>query len=277
MAKLVTIFGTLLVVAGAATSTPRASEASERALRQAMGYSQRGMHSLEKGNAARAAEDFRRALEQIPNLPDAHAGLGHVAMQQHRFEDALVEYRRAQEAYSSFAAQRVDLAQARFSRNKDEIQRLTDEKSALDREQMRVQVQGGSLTTGSAASEGRLQRDRTMYEQSIARLESQTQQVPALEADASDPPAAYYFYEANALFNLKKNDDAIAAWERAVAKDPRYGVAYNNLAVAYWMTGRLDAAQTSLSKAESLGFKVNPSFRADRQKSVAQKRGAAAN
>ena len=270
MAKLVTALGTTLLVAWTATTTLEASETTERMLRQAMGYSQRGMHALEKGNSARAAEDFKRALEQVPDFPDAHAGLGHVAMQQRRFEDALAEYRQAQKSYSSFAAARMDLAQERYSRNRDQIQALTDEKAALDREQMRLQAQGGSLTEGSGPSEGRLQRDRTAYESQIARLEAQSQQAPAPDAN-EEPPAAYDFYEANALFNLKRNGEAITAWERAIAKDPTYGVAFNNLAVAYWMVGRLDDAQTSLAKAESLGFKVNPNFRADLQKSVAAK------
>ena len=102
MSKLfTTILGSALL---AAVTTAAASEANERALRQAMAYSQRGMRALEKGNGSRAAEDFKRALEQVPELPDAHAGLGHVAMQQRRFDDALVAYRRAREAYRRFAA-----------------------------------------------------------------------------------------------------------------------------------------------------------------------------
>jgi tetratricopeptide (TPR) repeat protein len=272
MAKLVTILGTSLLVAGAATTALHASEATERTLRQAMGYAQRGMHSLEKGNSARAAEDFKRALEQVPDLPDAHAGLGHVAMQQRRFEDALAQYRRAQEAYSSFAAARVVLAQERYARTRDQIQVLTDEKSNVERESQRVQASGGALNNGSSPSEGRLQRDKLVYDREIARLESQTQQAPALEAVDDDPPAAYDFYEGNALFNLKRNAEAIASWERAVAKDPIYGVAWNNLAVAYWTMGRLDDAQTSLAKAESAGFKINPNFRTDLQRSIASKK-----
>ncbi|HVQ35003.1 MAG TPA: tetratricopeptide repeat protein [Candidatus Bathyarchaeia archaeon] len=272
MAKLVTTLGTTLLVAGAATTTTPASDTSERMLRQAMGYSQRGMHALEKGNAARAAEDFQRALKEVPELPDAHAGLGHVAMQQRRFEDALAAYRRAQQAYRNFAAQRVDLAQDRYSRSMDRIQYLQDEKGKLDREQRQAQVQGGPLGTGSGPSEGTLQREKLAYEREIAQLQTQTQVIPALEGDVSDPPAAYDFYEANALFNLKRNDEAITAWKRAVEKDPNYAVAFNNLAVAYWTVGRLDDAQTSLARAESLGFKINPSFRADLQKSIAGKK-----
>lgn len=272
MSKLVTtILGSVLIAATAvAAGTP---EANERALRQAMGYSQRAMRALEKGNGTRAAEDFKRALEQVPELPDAHAGIGHVAMQQRRFEDALVAYRRAQEAYRRFATEKVGMAQDRYARTRDRLQYVEDQRNAVEQEQRRAQVRGGSITGGAAPSEGRLQRQRLEYEQEIARLESQTQTVPALEADASEPPAAYYFYEANALFNLKRNDEAIAAWKIAVERDPAYGVAYNNLAVAYWMTGRLEDARASLARADQLGFKVNPSFRADLEKSIAGQAG----
>ena len=272
MSKLVmTILGSVLLAATAFAAGT--SEANERALRQAMGYSQRGMRALEKGNGTRAAEDFKRALEQVPELPDAHAGLGHVAMQQRRFEDALVAYRRAQEAYRRFATDKVGLAQDRYARTRDRLQYVEDQKNAIEQEQRRAQVRGGSITGGAAPSEGRLQRQRVEYEQEIARLEAQTQTVPALETDASEPPAAYYFYEANALFNLKRNDEAIAAWKHAVERDPEYGVAYNNLAVVYWMTGRLEDAQASLARADRLGFKVNPSFRADLEKSIAGQSG----
>jgi tetratricopeptide (TPR) repeat protein len=272
MAKLVTILGTTLLVAGAATTALQASEIQERALRQAMGYAKRGLYALEKGNSARAAEDFTRALAQIPDLPDAHAGLGHVAMQQHRFDDALTEYRLAQQFYTSFVAARIDLAQQRYSKTRDQIQMLSDAKNVVEREQMRAQVRGGALGNGASTSEGRLQREKLEYEQEISRLESQTQVIPALEGVVSEPPASYYFFEANALFNLKRNEEAIAAWQRAVERDPNYGVAFNNLAVAYWKQGRLDDAQASLARADALGFKVNPSFRADLEKSVGQRK-----
>lgn len=273
MAKLVTILGTLLVAAGAASGTPLASsDATERTLRQAMGYAQRGMQSLEKGNAARAAEDFERALKEIPDLPDARVGLGHVAMQQRRFEDALAAYRGAQDAYRRFAAQKVDLAQDRYSRSIDRIQYLQDQKSGLDKQQRQVDVQGGAMGTGASMDEGKLQRERLEYQREIAQLQTQTQTPPTLAADDSEPPASFDFYEANALFNLKRNGEAITAWERAIGKDPNYAVAFNNLAVAYWMAGRLDDARASLSKADALGFKVNPNFRADLDKSIASKK-----
>ena len=48
----------------------------------------------------------------------------------------------------------------------------------------------------------------------------------------------------------------------------------NNLAVAYWMQGRLDDAWSSLRRAEALGFKVNSSFRAELEKGDARIDGA---
>ena len=266
MRKLVTALGALLLLDPIATST-FASETTERELRQAMGYSQRGLRTLEKGNAARAAEDFKRALELVPELPDAHAGLGHVAMRERRFDDALTAYRRAQEAHRRFATERVGLAQDRYSRSQDRLQYLTDVKNALENEQRLAQVRGGSLSTGASPSEGRIQRQKVEYDREISQLEAQ--KAPALESTDAEPPASYHFFEANALFNLKQNDEAIAAWTRAVERDPEYGVAFNNLAVAYWMAGRYSDAQASLARADRLGFKVNPSFRADLEKSIA--------
>ncbi|HLP08170.1 MAG TPA: DUF5107 domain-containing protein [Opitutaceae bacterium] len=52
----------------------------------------------------------------------------------------------------------------------------------------------------------------------------------------ADPLAAFGL--GNAYYDLKRHDDAIAAWERAVRERPLFATAWRNLGVAYWNRGR---------------------------------------
>jgi tetratricopeptide (TPR) repeat protein len=104
-------------------------------------------------------------------------------------------------------------------------------------------------------------------ETKIRTLDAMTPPAP----DATPPAAAeVLFFQGNALFDLKRTDEAIVVWEAAAQRLREFGPLHNNLAVAYWMTGRIDDAWTSLERAEALGFKVNPSFRADLEKAGAR-------
>ena len=82
----------------------------------AMAYAQRGLSALQKGNVARAREDFDRALAKLPGLPDAHTGLGHLAMRERRFDDALREYRLAEEGWRTMTSLRLRLETERYAR-----------------------------------------------------------------------------------------------------------------------------------------------------------------
>ena len=124
-----------------------------------------------------------------------------------------------------------------------------------------------SVGSGGGASPGQLQRQVMEVETRIRALDAMSAPAP----DATPPAAAeVLFFQGNALFDLKRTDEAIVVWEAAAQRLQAYGPLHNNLAVAYWMTGRIDDAWTSLKRAESLGFKVNPNFRADLEKAGAR-------
>ena len=258
------------VLVSSALAALAASDVEERNLRQAMGYAQRGLSSLKKGNTARAREDFERAVAKFPELPDAHTGFGHLAMRERRFEDALREYRLAESGSERMAALRLQMESARFARSRDELERMREIQMQLVQQLSRSQMEGtGNSTAGSGGgpSPGQIQRQITEVESRVRALEGMTPPTP----DASPPAAAdLLFFQGNALFDLRRTDEAIAVWEAAAPRLPEFGPLHNNLAVAYWMTGRIDDAWTSLRRAESLGFKVNPSFLADLEKAGAR-------
>jgi tetratricopeptide (TPR) repeat protein len=72
----------------------------------------------------------------------------------------------------------------------------------------------------------------------------------ALEAQPGYVPALTNL--ANLLFESGEVDAAIARYERAIALDADYAVAYLNLGAAYKRAGRLDDAVRALRQAERL-------------------------
>jgi hypothetical protein len=48
------------------------------------------------------------------------------------------------------------------------------------------------------------------------------------------------------------------------------GEAHNNLAVVCMLTGKLDEAQIEMKAAEASGFRVNPRFKEDLERAVAE-------
>jgi len=255
----------MLIAAAAAPAA--ASEADARAYRQALIYAQRGMAALEKGNARRAEQEFRDAIEKSPQLPEAHLGLGHIAMSEKRFEDALREYRFAEDGHEELASLRMVLEGERYARSRDEIQRLRDERGVQSQSVYPANASGAA----SSANVGQIEREIAELDGRIQALDSMP--TPAPKA-ADETPAIYRFHEGAALFNLKRTDEAIAVWESAAKSDPKFAPVYNNLAVAYWSRGRLDEAKAALDRADSLGFKVNPSFRSDLDRALTTRTSA---
>jgi tetratricopeptide (TPR) repeat protein len=248
------------VLAAAATG-----DVAERDLRQAMSFAQRGLSALQKGNVARAQEDFVRAVAKIPDLPDAHTGFGHLAMRDRRFEDALREYRLAEEGWKSMASLRLRMETVRFASSRDELQRLRAAQMELTHAAARSQSGSGSRMNGGGLNMGQIVREQVEVEGRIRALESASPPAPSA---SQEPPAEILFFQGNALFDLKRIDDAIAVWEAAAKELRKFAPLQNNLAVAYWKQGRLDDAWASLRRAEALGFKVNSSFRAELEKAA---------
>jgi tetratricopeptide (TPR) repeat protein len=59
---------------------------------------------------------------------------------------------------------------------------------------------------------------------------------------------------------LDELDSAIAVGEKAVGLAPKFGVAHNNLAVAYYYHGDYDLSLDYLEKAKKIGYEVSPQF-----------------
>lgn len=218
-------------------------------------YCRFGTRALKAGNIGKARGLFEKAMRVLPAFPDAHMGLGHVAMGDRKFEEALAEYNLARLAYVEFSDALFDLQLRHYDQAQDRISRLRDEVGTYRR----------MMAARPFGNTAQMDRGITELEQEIQRLEQVRS--PAADAKSREAPGETYFYIGNALFNLSRLDEAVQAWETSAMESPRFSLVYNNLAVAYWKQGRFEEAVNSLNRAERLGLPVNPRFRADLERS----------
>ncbi len=138
---------------------------------------------------------------------------------------------------------------------RDNFERARQQLGPLRAEYARLEQATATARVTDAAT--RMQMAR--IEREILRLEN----VPEPEdASAFRLPPRIHFFIGNALMNLGRQDEAVAAWEECIRENPAFPLVYNNLAVAYWKEGRIAEARAALARAEDLGLEVNPQFKA---------------
>lgn len=227
---------------------------------KAMRFSQRGFAAFESSNLKKARLQFEKALNVVPDLPDAHLGLGHVAISENRYEDALWEYEAARDSYPKLGALLFDIEMKRFQELRNQIPRL---------QQDLMMIQRGDLPMSSS--------DQRMRISEIQQRIRDIEKMPTPTPDTvGDPPASIHFFVGNALTRLGRWEQAVESYEAAVAADPKYGQAYHNLAVAYWRAGRVEDAMNSLNRAKELGATVNPNLESDLRKAYSDAQDAKA-
>jgi len=241
----------ILALAGAlgATTALGQTEIGNHEIQKAQHFAAKGSRALRAGNFGAALPMFQKALEAVPEFPDAHMGLGHVALRERSYERALAAYRQAEEGYTA-------LGEAMFRRRLVEYDEAQEQIRNLRQEL--IELHARANRTGSNESEPGLTGLR--IEQSIGHLE-QIQRPD--RSDVTLAPAEVPFFIGNALMHLGRHAEAIDAWRAALRRDPRFAPAYNNLAVALWKTGRVGQAHACVARAEALGVVTNPAFKAD--------------
>ena len=235
----------LVLCMGSSFTAALAGDSSN--IRRAASLVQTGDRAFKSGNAAKAEKSFRKALDVIPGYPEAHLGLGHLAMTQGRFEDALAEYTAAERGYREISDLLYQLSVQRYADAQREIRELEDEVRVIN--SANVKVSESTRASKSLELKEKIRELRAM-------------EYPD-EAAALEPPPAFHFHRGNALFRLGRATEALESWETCVAEDPQFPLVYNNLAIIYLQQGRIDEALQSLSKAEELGVTVNPKLKAD--------------
>ncbi len=214
--------------------------------RQAANAVKKGSEALQANDLDGARAQFEAALHLVPWLAEAHLGLGHIAMRAQRWDAALVEYQAAEKGYREAADRR----------SRAEFQRYFDARS---QENLLRDELNQSQNTNVKMSEGRRNQLAVTGE---SRVDDARRAALPTAAASTVVPAEVYFLVGNAQFRLDRMDEAQASWEECVKVDPAFPPVYNNLALAYFKAGRMADARFALDRAEALGIKVNPKFRA---------------
>jgi tetratricopeptide (TPR) repeat protein len=249
---------TLLGLAALLACSVALSQATPQQISRASKLCNKAVRLLQSGDMEKARDSFNKALQEIPSYPNAHIGLGQIAMGEGDFETALSHFNQAKDGYHELGESLLDVEAKRYASAQREINQLQDSLQ---------HIQTQSVSAGA-----------TSIDQS--KMQNRIQQLQAIEPPnketAAEPPGEIYFYIGNALFQLNRRAEALEAWETCRDKSPGFAMVYNNLALVYMQAGRLEAARESLAKAEELGFPVNPQFKQDLDKAIAKSRDAGA-
>ncbi len=100
------------------------------------------------------------------------------------------------------------------------------------------------------------QAQSELAKQAAGAAPSRTQ-MHAKEPPPSLPPQktkAQWLEEGNTLSNLKRYEEALAAYDQAIRLDPNYAVAYNNKGLALERLGKKTEAQQAHARARQLGY-----------------------
>lgn len=225
------------------------AETTVDALRKAEQQCDRGARFLMLGNYRRAERWFARAVGTIEGYPEAHVGLGHIAMAERRFEDALAAYAAAVKGYEDLGDLLIERQATAYRDARLEIARI--HRAIADVERL-----GSQFRFTPAQMQARIRE----YRHAIEMLE--TIEPPDPDA-AGEAPGAARFFLGNALFRVGRTEEAVQEWDACLERSPKFPYAFNNLAVAHWKLGRIEEALRCLDRAESLGMAVNPDLRSD--------------
>jgi Flp pilus assembly protein TadD len=197
--------------------------------------------------------EFKEAVRLDHLLTPAHCGLGQVYMTTKRYPEAVKAYRDCRDAFHAEDSLQLMDNLAVEQRLEAQIQTL---------KQSVQQLQSGLVQTTNTAL-------------TIQRLEGQIHDLERRRhRRGSEPlptPPGVSLALGSAYFRSGAMADAEREYGEALRVDPKLGEAYNNLAVVYMLSGRLDEAEGAVRRAEKAGFKVNARFKKDIEAGKAQR------
>jgi len=224
----------VVAAAAVAVAAPGDAVRAERAVR-------RGMAALRRGDLTAARARFREAVRLDPGLPEAHDGLGRVAMRRRAWREALGHLERARELYRA--------------RELERARREAEE--AMEAERAR---QGLRDFVSGELSESGCWTEQTyrLVIPGAARLDREGSAPPPEEVD--DPPGLMFRIGVCRL-HLGDLRGAREAFLRELAVAPANGAAHLDLAVCELRLGRPDRALTELDLAVRSGIREPPGLR----------------
>ena len=227
-----------LVVLAASNAAFAQHLADDQSRRQALEFYRTGQEHMAAERFDLASEAFTNAIDKDPLLSVAHYQLGQAYMNLRRYGSAIQAYKRCLDAMARLHALEESSKFQVDKQREDEIRELRIEVSQLK-----------NLSP----------LKRNVLDQRLRALEQQR----ANWNPEFRPPAFVLLALGSAYFRNGELAPAEEEWEAAIAADPKYGEAHNNLAVVYMMTMRKKEAENAVKAAEKSGFRVNPQLKED--------------
>jgi tetratricopeptide (TPR) repeat protein len=210
----------------------------------------KGIDSFKKEKYDKAEQSFLKVLERLPEHSEASYLLAQIYYKQGNLEKGL---EMIQNAEDNFAVLGRILYRRQISR--------TDQLNA-----QREQAQQEISQLESQLAQAKTDAQRAAIQQQINQIQSRlgTPEMAQEKQDRMETltvPGDYYYVHGNFLFKMKKYQEAMDQYLKAIEVEPRHGNAYNNIANLYFMSQQYDKALEYLEKGEANGAKVNPEFK----------------
>jgi tetratricopeptide (TPR) repeat protein len=210
----------------------------------------KGRELVVKQKYDQARQILLKVLDRMPEHPEASYLLAQIYYKEGDFEKGLTTIQNAETHFSS--VQRILFKQQlklgdQYSSNKQEINQ-------------EIQVLQSQLSQAKSEEERRdLQRQIVEKQGQSSTMEMHNKEQSLYESTGM--PADYSHIHGNLLFKMKRYQEALDQYLKAVQSDPKYGSAYNNIANLYFMAKKYDKALEYIEKAEANGVKVHPDFK----------------
>lgn len=238
-----TVAGAIVIIACTAVS-PSAGQPNLRD--RAMTQYRLGMESMRSEAWEEAAKHFAAAIDVDGSFELAYYMLGRAKMPQRKFAEAVTAFTRCRDLYLAATSRQFSTAQ--------EAQRYwRDQITAID--EVLRQLQTGPQTMQIQDQIRQVNERKRQIQENMQRGSNMSVNVAV--------PAFVSLSLGSAWFRTGNLAEAEKAYREAIETDSKAGEAHNNLAVVYMETGRLDAAEKSVSAAEKAGFKVHPQLKQD--------------
>ena len=213
--------------------------------------------AAQEGDLAQAESLFRRVVAAQPNYPEGHNNLGALLQQQGRLDAAIAEHRHALALRPDYAAAHLHLGNA-FKRQGKLDEALAAYENALKLKpdlaeacnNLGVVLQSqGKFAQALAAYERAMKLRPGDVEAAYNRAVALQQQGRRDEAESAyrdilrhSPNRLVYVNLGALLQDEARLDEALAAFDAALALDPSYAEAHFNRGVVMQQQGRLGAA-----------------------------------
>lgn len=226
---------------GGKGQTPKKEQADALFLKAKEAFAEKDFDGAEAG--------LKACLEVQPGHADALFFLAQVDYSRGNFAQALVDIEKAKEAHAAASGDQNVLTPKR--RNG-----LLDERARKEEELARLEAILYSASCKTDIGKFKLERSTEYLRREISQINVTLNQRPA-----SEPlplPADYSYIHGNILFKMNRLQEAESEYLRAIAADPRYLPAHNNLVNLCYVSRYFERALKYVRQAETNGLEINP-------------------